>query len=214
MSCEKYCIYVIKNSINNKLYVGSTSNIKRRWQNHKNPSYHRHKFGNPLYEDMDKFGRENFWYEILETVKDENVAYQREEFWTRELNTEVPNGYNRDIAHKHTDEYSKKYSYGDKNPFYGKKHTDATKNKISQANKGRRHSDESRKKMSYARSGGKNYNAKKVRCVDNGMVFDCCGDAGKWCGIGAKAISKCCRGETKTAGNHKWEYINDAKSKI
>ena len=42
---------------------------------------------------------------------------------------------------------------GEKNYFYGKKHTTETKRKISRANKGRKHTDEEKRKMSEAIKG-------------------------------------------------------------
>jgi len=45
---------------------------------------------------------------------------------------------------------------GEKNPFYGKHHTETTKKKISEAKKGKHHSLKTRKKMSESHKGEKN----------------------------------------------------------
>lgn len=54
-----------------------------------------------------------------------------------------------------------KIRYGEANPFYGKSHTKATKDKISKKNKGQRlgykHSDETKRKMSESQLGEKNH---------------------------------------------------------
>lgn len=52
-------------------------------------------------------------------------------------------------------------------------------------------------------AGSKNHKAKKVVCIDNGMVFNTLGDAAKWCGLKYGAnIGACCSGKTKYAGKH------------
>lgn len=59
---------------------------------------------------------------------------------------------------EHTSLHIKGKYVGEKNPFYGKKHSDETKNKISLANKGSHHTEEELKKMSEANIGKHWYN--------------------------------------------------------
>ena len=60
---------------------------------------------------------------------------------------------------------------GEKNGFYGKKHT-----------------KEAIQKMKDKKSGGKNPMAKKVRCLNNGKIFPSCKEASDWCGIARQNI--------------------------
>ena len=84
-------IYLIKNDINNKLYVGQSVNAKDRFYKHKNES--KSKADNMLiHRAMRKYGFEHFSYEILEEQV-ENYD-EREIYWIAKLNTQVPNGYN------------------------------------------------------------------------------------------------------------------------
>lgn len=111
-------------------------------------------------------------------------------------------------ARKNMSEAQKGKLVGDKNPFYGKTHTEETKKKISEAKKGVKPSAETRKKMSEARFGAKSYQAKQViqYTTDNIFVkkWDCIADATR-AGYG-KHIVSVCKGERGTAGGYKWEY--------
>lgn len=87
-------IYKILCLINNKSYIGQSINIQKRFNSHKydlNRGKHRIK---QLQDDWNKYGPENFVFEILEecTRKDLGKLEQR---YIRSLNTTDPNcGYN------------------------------------------------------------------------------------------------------------------------
>lgn len=83
-------IYVIKNDINDKLYIGKTSTtILNRWYHHKDAyltnDWH-------LYRAMRKYGIEHFWIEEIEKCPDK-ILNEREVFWIKKLDT-YSNGYN------------------------------------------------------------------------------------------------------------------------
>lgn len=83
-------IYVIKNDINDKLYVGKTiTTLANRWLHHKDDYQ---KYDWHLYRAMRKYGIEHFWIEKLEDCADE-VINEREKYWIKELNA-LENGYN------------------------------------------------------------------------------------------------------------------------
>ena len=121
-------IYLITNQQNNKKYIGQTNNPKRRWIEHKSAgntgNYHHLSY---LYNAMKKYGVSVFTFEIIEEVSIDKLG-ERENFWIEKLNTRVPNGYNILIGGRTL--------CGENNPFYGKHHTDETKNKISCKNFG------------------------------------------------------------------------------
>lgn len=81
-------IYVIKNDINNKLYVGQSIDVEERFRSHcKNNT------DNSLIDDaIQKYGKRHFYYKILESQV-ENYD-EREQHWIKELNSQTPNGYN------------------------------------------------------------------------------------------------------------------------
>lgn len=68
---------------------------------------------------------------------------------------------------------------GENNPFYGKHHTEETKEKLR----------------------------KKVKCLETGEIFNSLGDAAKWAGIkSAGKITECCKGTRETTGGYHWNY--------
>ena len=82
-------IYIIKNDINKKVYIGQAKNAKTRFQGHCKPSSANNEI---IGRAINKYGREHFWYEILEhNVENYN---EREKYWIKKYNCIVPNGYN------------------------------------------------------------------------------------------------------------------------
>ena len=77
-------IYVIKNRINNFVYVGQAINSAERFIAHCKPSSI--VSGNSIIDKaIQKYGANNFWFEIIEQqVENYN---EREKYWIKELNT-------------------------------------------------------------------------------------------------------------------------------
>lgn len=80
---NKTGIYLIKNLINNKVYIGKAINIYSRIRQHinllnkKSLDENRH-----LINSWFKYGRDNFQYIVLEYLeKDENLLKERELYW-------------------------------------------------------------------------------------------------------------------------------------
>lgn len=154
-------IYKIENVVNNKVYVGSSVNIGKRWLGHKNSLRHRKHHSSILQRSWDKYGEASFKFEILETVEDRLLLLQREQHWIDCLGSaKRGSGLNvRLVAEspsgtKHSEESKRKISIantGVKRPPV----SDETKRKISEANRGNKFSLETRQKMSAYRLGRK-----------------------------------------------------------
>ena len=121
---------------------------------------------------------------------------------------------------------------GCNNPFYGKKHTDAFKQRMSATRKGiptgekcifhrTRRTPEFNEKLAkslvpfYERNRGANHcNAKKIVCLNTGAEFECIADASMTSGVHRSAISMCCSGKTNSAGTDDrgqrlvWSYLD------
>ena len=86
-------IYVIRNDINDRVYVGQTiRDLKERFGEH---CYNSHRDRGYLTQAIEEYGREHFWIELLEdgleTQRDLNY---REAYYISTLRTVWPDGYN------------------------------------------------------------------------------------------------------------------------
>lgn len=170
-------IYVIENLINHKKYVGQTIDPNMRWKRHKTDD-----IKDPtllIGKAFLKYGIENFTFTVIEECED-SLMSKREEYWICELKTCIKDkdshGYNMTRGGKamfgnnnpfygktHTEETKQvlsklaKERIGEKNSFYKHKHSEETRQKISQANKGRKHTEEELKIMSEKQLGEKNH---------------------------------------------------------
>ena len=82
-------IYKITNNTNGKIYVGQSNNIERRFYEHQTKGTTSRI---PVDVAIQKYGKENFTYEILEECSIEDLN-QKETFWIKKLNA-IDNGYN------------------------------------------------------------------------------------------------------------------------
>lgn len=199
---KPYSIYVIRNNINDRVYVGQTTNMNDRWSAHMAPSASKAQPNQELYMDMDRFGRNNFWYEVIDTCESQSEADDLEELWIAKLDG-YNVGYNRTRrtnGREHSEqwkaEHSKKMS-GEGNPNYGKHWSEDFKNEMS-------------KKITGKMAGAKHNLAKAVVCVETGDVFGYLREAGAWCGLSSgQRIGIACRDHSRTAGNYHWMFLED-----
>lgn len=84
-------IYVIKNRMNNMVYVGQAINSAERFIAHCKPSSAKQD-KSIIDKAIQKYGANNFWFEVIEhQIEDYN---EREKYWIKKLNSLTPNGYN------------------------------------------------------------------------------------------------------------------------
>ena len=173
-------IYLIKNKVNGKCYIGQTQEkngfdsrysysgegIERVYNHHRylkeyNKSYNKHLLGS-----IEKYG-----FEAFEINKCLDYAFSLEELNVKEkvyiqLYDSFENGYNETLGGEgkegccHSEETKTKISEankgkhkGENHYMYGKHLSDETKTKISEAKKGKYLSDETKTKISEAKKG-------------------------------------------------------------
>lgn len=73
--------------------------------------------------------------------------------------------------------------------------------------KGQRHTEESKEKMRQNfKKRGESHNAKRVRNIETGEIFDCVKSASEKYGEKASGISLCCKGKRNICKGYHWEY--------
>jgi len=136
-----YFIYVVENLINNKAYVGQTMDPEFRWKKHKKAS-----LDCPyLHRAIRKYGRKSFDFSIIQRCETLDEANTQESYWIRTLATLSPDGYNLKEGGlgggPDSLETRKKKSLsklGERNSFYGRKHSEESKKKISVSKLGKK----------------------------------------------------------------------------
>lgn len=154
-------IYIIKNLLNEKIYVGSSVNIKKRFQEHKF-DLRRNKHANfHLQKSWNLYGEENFLFIELEYC-DKTLLLEREQLWIDYYKThkEEKDLYNicqiagNTLGRKHSEQAKEKISKnhsdvsGEKNPMFGR----------TSPNAGIIMSEEHRQKISNSLKGKKSWN--------------------------------------------------------
>ncbi|MEN9918900.1 MAG: Enterococcus phage [Bacteroidota bacterium] len=86
-----YYVYKITNNINNKVYIGKTNNLAKRFKQHVSK---RNKHVSIIKRAIQKHGEKNFSFEKIYEHKDEAVIIAKEYEFINSLNTLLPNGYN------------------------------------------------------------------------------------------------------------------------
>ena len=97
-------IYCIKNTLNNKYYVGRSNNIYKRWRQHKKQLADGDHVNKHLQSAVDKYGIDNFEFSILEIVE-EDCLNEREQHWIKTLSAFGENGYNSTAGGEGTQGY-------------------------------------------------------------------------------------------------------------
>jgi len=162
-------IYLIKNIVNNKVYVGSAVNIAKRWREHKRILKKGKHHCPHLQLAWDKYGEQSFTFEIIEIVSNtEHLLAYEQVYLDYYRPHEREKGYNvckvagSSFGIKRSEESKRKMSEAGRNMSKEKRRkiaesskgrivSEETRQKISEAHKGKIVSEETRKKMSEAK---------------------------------------------------------------
>lgn len=127
-------VYLIKNKINDKIYIGKTSNPKNRWTKHlRIASGKRNKEKFYLHKAISKYGEDNFSFDIIESYIDQKECADSEIFYITYLKSLGAELYNLT---------------GGGEGCAGRVLYEETKKKISESHKGLKHTEETKRKIS------------------------------------------------------------------
>lgn len=229
---KEYIVYMHKNKINNKIYIGITKlKPEERWCNgigyNKQPKF---------YRAIKKYGWENFEHKILFENLTQKEACQKEiELIAYYDSSNSKKGYNISkggkvnngvICSKKTREKIGNANRGEKNGYYRKHHTEEELLKISEASKKMWQNKKHREKIIKIllktkkdfekghipwNKGMKGFiipsNMKKVICVETGEIFNSISEAEKL--KKTNNISACCSGKRKSTNGYHWRYYEE-----
>lgn len=85
-------IYKITNKLNNHSYIGLSTKVEERWKYHQSPYNQQRESYKSLYKAFEKYGIENFTFEILEECPIQELG-EKEKYYIAKYDT-YKNGYN------------------------------------------------------------------------------------------------------------------------
>ena len=189
-------IYSITNLVNHKVYIGQTKQrLQARFSQHLCPN----SACKALRAAVKKYGRENFELLKLTTAATQEEADALERLWIRLCRSNNPKyGYNQTDGGRgngmvFNDEVREKMSrqrMGEGNSFYGRHHSEESKQRMRESHVGQRHP----------------WLEKSVICTDTGEVFESIKEAAEAKGVNAGKIGDVCRGARKSTGGTHWRY--------
>lgn len=196
-------IYKTTNLLNNKIYIGQKHSSTFLGNNYLGS-------GKILKQAIAKDGADNFIVELLEEVNTQDELDEREIFWIKYYrSTDRHIGYNICEGGK-----VNRTMVGENNPFYGKHHSDKTKQKmsISQQHRtdDRSHSEKSKQKLSQKMKGRKITWKNKLSA--NAKVNPNYGMRGKQCSEQAK--EKLSKKAVQRWSNDKERKLQSDRTKI
>lgn len=201
-------VYLLRCDYDDRVYVGSSSDIHKRWSSHLGFLRKRKHANANLQELADQYGADCLSYDVIEMCPVEHLRSREQhhlDLWMK-----MPGGVFN--ISEFTD-CSMRGRSGDLNPFFGKSHSTATRRALSEKATGRVIAEDVRKKMSESHKGltrpwraGKEY--VPVRCVETGETFESVSEAARSHGrTNPSSLYDVLAGRQKKAYGLHWEAV-------
>ena len=219
-----YCVYLHTNIINGKKYVGITcQEPNKRWKNRTgyNP---RGKGKSKFYNAILKYGWNNFEHEIVASNLTREEANNFEHILIISLKTNnseygynITDGGDGWTRIKHTEKTKQKISESNKGKIAwnkGKPLTEEQKEKLRISHLGKKCSTETKNKMSVARKNKPNlHQRKKVLNEETKEVFDSLTQAAFAYNVSIQAIHQAIKTNKTSKGFH-WKYYEESEGLV
>lgn len=237
-----YLIYKYTNKINGKVYIGQThTTLEQRAQS----NGHNYISSPKFYKAIQKYGWENFIPTIIETVETQDKANECEMLYIAIYrNVEDEFGYNislggqsgaitKDVKKKISEKAKERYKDKSKNPMFGRRHSDESKVKMSNAHTGEKNpmygktwtetqrlfSGTKGKKLNLteaqrdilrnnARKLGKEVGLRPVRCIEDNLTFESITSAANVYSVTKSTLTGHLKGRQLSCANKHFEYLD------
>lgn len=180
-------IYMATNLINNKKYIGQTTRtLEERQKQHERAYRYKSSKNNIISRAINKYGKENFSWEVIDTAETIEELNTKEEYWISYHNTLKENGC----------------GYNDKKGGNNHTHSQRTKDLIGIAQLGI-------KNHMYGKTGSDNPTSKRVVDIYTDRIYPSATECSKETGISVTKVCAVCRGDRGSANNRVFRYIDD-----
>ena len=223
-------IYSIKNNINNKIYIGQSTNVYCRWSSHRS-RLRKNKHGNiHLQNAWNKYGEDNFTFSILKICTELELDNFEKYYIDYYNSLDMNYGYNLQSGGNEC----KKLSLETIEKIKKNRHyicSDKTKKLLSEIQTGKTLSQEHKDKISQHHKKAiaegtmkpktehfERYNElqkKSINCYNkNGFYkkYDCIHDCARDLNLLATNVCKVLKGKYKTSGEYTFTYSNELLS--
>lgn len=153
-------IYVITNLINGKMYIGQSTNLKKRLISHRWILNQGNHYNTHLQRAWDKYGEKNFSFRVLERCPKEQLNFYEKAYITLWHTTDRDFGYNLESGGSSNQTSSEETKMKISKAMKGRTLSEEHKRRIGEAQLGEKHhmfgkhlSDEQKKKLSIAGQG-------------------------------------------------------------
>ncbi len=218
-------IYAIINKSNGMLYVGQSTNFENRKKDY---LLNRHVYQQKIYRATEKYGWDNFSFEIIESDIEHCSLNNREKYWIKHL-CSVEFGYNltyggggATVSEEVKEAMSKRVK-GENHPMFGLKGNAnpnfGSKRKVPKLtgpcnpmwgkkgslspNFGKKRSEETKMRNKLAQKSRQI----KVRCVETGKIYESISDAARDLNTGKQHISEFLQGKVKSVKGFTFERV-------